>query len=273
MNTVSPARLPGKSILKFLDLLYHSVVRDVRKSDGNALMGLAKEILQASLLVIFFYVLITFLNMRSVSVRGSFIVYVMTGVFLFLTHIKAIGKVLGSGGPTNPLLKHAPVTTLLIISSTALSALYIQLLAVGAILFITHVMIEPVYFYDFRGVAGMFFMAWISGVSVGLVFLSLNPFMPGVISIVAKIYQRANMIFSGKMFLANTLPSVMLPFFTWNPLFHAIDQARGYAFINYVPRNTSLMYPIYFTLAFVVIGMMFEHWGRKYASESWNSRR
>ena len=52
------------------------------------------------------------------------------------------------------------------------------------------------------------------------------------------------MIASGKMSVANTLPSFMLAMFDWNLLFHAIDPARGFAFINYNPHNGSIVYPI-----------------------------
>jgi hypothetical protein len=31
---------------------------------------------------------------------------------------------------------------------------------------------------------------------------------------------------------ANTMPYFMLAMFDWNPLFHLIDQARGFTFIN-----------------------------------------
>jgi ABC-type polysaccharide/polyol phosphate export permease len=37
--------------------------------------------------------------------------------------------------------------------------------------------------------------------------------------------------------------------FIWNPLFHIIDQARGFVFINYNPHYTSISYPIYVSLA------------------------
>jgi ABC-type polysaccharide/polyol phosphate export permease len=54
------------------------------------------------------------------------------------------------------------------------------------------------------------------------------------------------MVASGKMFVANSLPGSVLVMFTWNPLFHVIDQARGFAFIDYQPRNSDLFYPLYF---------------------------
>lgn len=255
----------------FLGLVYHATVRDVRKGKGNALMALATEILQGCILVAFFYVLIEFMGMRGVAVRGSFILYVMTGVFLFMTHNKAVGAVSG-GGPTNPMLQHAPVTTLMLITSGAMSALYTQFLAVIVITFVANVIIDPFTVYDLKGVSLCFLLAWFSGVAIGILFLSLRPFFPTAIGIIQQIYTRANMIFSGKMFLASNLPGYILPFFIWNPLFHTIDQARGYAFVNYTAKVTTLLYPIVLSLVFILIGMMIEHWSRKYVSDSWKAR-
>lgn len=260
------------SLFQFLELVFHSTVREIRKAKGNALLALAMEIMQAVILVVFFYVLIEFLGMRRAAVRGSFILYILTGVFLFMTHNKAISAV-SQGGPVNPMILHAPVTTLLLIVSGALSALYSQILAIIVITFVADTLIEPFEIYHLKGVAYCFFLAWFSGVAIGILFLSLRPFFPTTVQIIEQVYKRANMIFSGKMFLASTLPAYLLPYFIWNPLFHTIDQARGEAFVNYTARVTNLTYPLALSLTFITIGMMLEHWARKYASVSWQARR
>ncbi|MBV1862867.1 MAG: ABC transporter permease [Rhodobacteraceae bacterium] len=272
MRTNSSFSNTFMGFVEFSTLVYHSIVRDVRKGKGNAMQALILEVLQSAIIVIFFYVMIEFLGMRGVAVRGSFILYVLSGVFLYLTHNKAISAV-GGGSATNPMLKHAPVSTLMIIVSGALSSLYIQLLAIFVVTFVANVLIDPFTVYNMKLVFFCLFLAWSSGVAIGLVFLSLKPFFPETIKIISTIYRRANMIFSGKMFLANTIPSTMLPFFSWNPLFHTIDQSRGAAFVNYTPHVTNLWYPAAVTAIFVLIGMMLEHWSRKYVSESWSSRR
>ncbi len=272
MNANSSFSNTFMGALEFLTLVFHSVVRNVRKTRGNAFQALALEVLQSAIIVIFFYIMIVFLDLKGVAVRGSFILYVLSGVFLYMTHNKAVNAV-GGGSPTNPMLNHAPVSTMMMIAAGALSSLYIQILAVIVISFVANVLIDPFTVYDLKGVSLCFMLAWSSGVAVGVLFLSLRPFFPETIKIANTVYRRANMIFSGKMFLANTLPGTMLPFFTWNPLFHTIDQARGYAFVNYDPRYTTLLYPIGVTFTLVIFGMMLEHWSRKYASKSWASRR
>ena len=62
------------------------------------------------------------------------------------------------------------------------------------------------------------------------------------------IYTRANMIVSGKMFVANALPAYILSFFIWNPLYHIIDQSRGFVFINYTPHHSSITYPVWVSI-------------------------
>ena len=257
----------------FFKLLYFTIVRDIRQDDGNALRGLFKEVMKTMMMVAMFYIMINILNMRGAVVRGNFVLFLISGIFLFMTHNKAVGKISSSGGATNPMLKHAPVSTLLFIMSAAISSLFIQILSMSIVLLIAHTLIEPIVFYNFKGFIFCFFVAWVSGVSIGLLFLALFPFAPSVIVLASTFYRRANMIFSGKMLLASTLPGFILPMFTWNPLFHSIDQARGYTFINYNARVTDINYPIILSLVFLVIGIMLEHWTRKYVSESWSKRQ
>jgi ABC-type polysaccharide/polyol phosphate export permease len=171
------------------------------------------------------------------------------------------------------MMQHAPMNTIVAILSSALSALYIQVLSLFLILFIYHVAWNPIEIAHPVGAFGMMLLAWFTGCALGLVLLALKPWLPSFVSIVAMVYQRANMIASGKMFVANALPGYMLAMFDWNPLFHIIDQARGYAFINYFPRNSSWEYAFWIGVGCIVIGMMGEFYTRKHASISWEARR
>jgi ABC-type polysaccharide/polyol phosphate export permease len=119
----------------------------------------------------------------------------------------------------------------------------------------------------------MLLVAWYTGLSLGVVLLALKPWFPTVVSVFTTIYQRVNMIASGKMFVANTLPAFMLAMFDWNPLFHAIDQARGYMFINYTPRYSSWEYAVIVGTVLLMIGLMGEFYTRRHASVSWSARR
>jgi ABC-type polysaccharide/polyol phosphate export permease len=266
-------RTTSGSAVNMLELVYHSIVRDIRKDHKNALVGLLMNMLQTVIFVAAFYFMFAVLGLKGNRIRGDFLLYIMSGIFLFMTHTKAIGAVYRSEGPASSLMKHAPLNTIVTISAAALGSLYIQVLSLFAVLFLYDVLFVRVTIDDPIGAMGMLLLAWFSGVAVGLVFLALKPWFPGFAGIAQSIYARANMIASGKMFVANTLPAHMLALFDWNPLFHCIDQARGDVFINYNPHNSSVMYPIYVSVTLIVIGMMSEFFTRKNASVSWEASR
>ena len=261
------------SAINIAELIYHSIVRQVRKQHNNAFVALLVSILQSMIFVGVFYFMFSILGMRGSAIRGDFIVYIMTGVFLFMTHSKAVGAVAGSEGPASPMMQHAPMTTAISIASAALGSFYIQFLSLSIILYGYHIAFTPVVIEDWAGAFYMLLLAWFTGVAVGMVFLAMKPWFPAFTGIVVTLYQRANMIASGKMFVANSLPSFMLAMFDWNPLFHAIDQARGFSFINYNPRYSSWEYALWVGVVLTVIGLMGEFYTRKHASASWSARR
>ena len=256
----------------FMELLYHSIVRNTRKSSGNATLGLGIEILQSLIMLLIFFALFTILGMRSMAIRGDFIIFLLTGIFLFLAHNKAVKSAMGAVSPLGGLTLHTPINSLLNIMASVLSGLYLQILGFSLILLVVHILRGGLEFYNPAGLIFPFFMAWASGIAIGLMFGVLTPFAPKFIPMVAMMYRRANMITSGKMLPANYMSASMVAWFDWNPLFHSIDQARGAAFVNYFPRNTNMEYPVYLSLSLVMIAMMIEFWLRKNMSASWGKR-
>lgn len=256
-----------------VELIYHSIVRDIRKSHGNAVLALLMNMMQAAIFVITFYVMFTVLGLRGAALRGDFMLYIMSGIFLFMTHTKTVSSVAGAAGPSSPMLQHAPLNTIILIAAAGLGTLYIQVLSLFVILFIYFVVFTPFEIEMPLAAFGMLLVAWYTGLALGVVLLALKPWFPNFVGVFTTIYQRANMIASGKMFVANTLPSFMLAMFDWNPLFHAIDQARGFVFINYVPRYSSVEYPLAVGTILLMIGLMGEFYTRRNASISWGARR
>jgi ABC-type polysaccharide/polyol phosphate export permease len=254
-------------------LIFHVAVRNLRKSHNNAIFGLVMSVLQSLMLLLIMYFMFNLFGLRRVAVRGDFMLYVMSGVFMFMTHIKAIAAVTGAEGPTSPLMMHAPMNTIVAIGGAALSSLYQQTLAAGVILFAYHSLWNPITIDQPVGMMGMFLLSWFAGVGIGMVFLAAMPWQPDLMGILSGLYRRANMLASGKMVLANNLNPKMRDLFDWNPLFHTIDQARGFVFLNYVPRYTSIDYAVQVALVGVMIGLMAEFFTRQHISASWNKRR
>ena len=256
-----------------VDIIYHSTVRSVRNKHSNAFIALGVNMLQVVIFVGVFFAIFSILGLRGSAIRGDFLLYIMSGIFLFMTHTKTLQAVVSSEGPASPMMQHAPMNTIISICASALGALYTQLLSLYLILYGYHVAVNPVIIYQPVPAFCMLLIAWFSGVALGIVLLAIKPWFPTVVQVATTLYKRANMIASGKMFVANSLPSFMLAMFDWNPLFHLIDQARGFTFINYVPRYSNWEYPIYVALVVLMLGLMGEFFTRRHASASWEARR
>ena len=263
----------GYAAFRLGELIFHSAARHTRRSHGNALMALGMAMMQTIIFVAAFYLMFTLIGMRGAPIRGDFVLFLLSGIFLFMTHIKTVAAVTGADGPASQMMKHAPMNSLVAIASAALSVLYIQTLSVLVILFGVHVLLNPVEIHQPIGALMTFLLAWLSGVGVGMVFYAIKPWLPNFATVGSTIYSRVNMIASGKMFAANMMPGWLIGMFAWNPLFHAIDQCRGYVFVNYNPHHTSWSYTLIVAVVLIVLGLMGEFYTRRRASLSWFASR
>lgn len=253
--------------LEFLELIFHSVVREVRTQSGNATFGIMKEISNTGLYLLLFYVISVFMG-RGGAIRGSLVMFLLTGVVLFVVHVRAIASVRGASTASSAIMMHAPMTVILSIISKAFGGLYLQTVAVVIIVTFLWVFGADLSVYHPAGLVLPTFFAWASGISMGMIFMVLAPMFPFIIKTVSPLYQRAQMFTSGKFIPAAYMPSLMVPYFYWNPLFHCIDQARVATFVNYNSDVTTMAYPIGFTLAALLFGLMGEFWARKTLSRS-----
>src|SRR5690606_34015280 len=141
-----PSRI--RSGFEFLELIYHATIRNLRKNHGNAVYGLMMDVVRAMLILTIFLVMFWVMGLRSSPIRGDFILYVMSGVFMFLTHTKALGAVSAADGPTSAMMMHAPMNPVVAVCSAALAALYQQLLAMGVILLLYHTLWAPISIHE-----------------------------------------------------------------------------------------------------------------------------
>lgn len=272
MPTTNRNKMFFSSLMSMWSVVYVTAVQNVRKEHRIPLMSLVNAVMKSLIFVLSFVLMFEFLGMRAAAIRGDFIIYLMTGIFMFMTHLAAISAVSAAPGPASPLMQHGPMTPTVAILGAALRALYTQFLSIFILLSGYYLAFEHFVIDDWMGCLLMFLLAWGSGVAIGILVYSAQPWAPGFFRLLATFYQRITMLASGKMFVANMLPAFVINMFEWNPLFHIIDQTRGYAFVNYSPRNTTLEVPLLITLACVMIGLITQYYTSKRASASWMAK-
>jgi ABC-type polysaccharide/polyol phosphate export permease len=206
-------------------------------------------------------------------IRGDFIFFLLSGIFLYRMHVRTFQATSGMDGEMDGTMKHMQASTPVKVLSGAFGSLYMQLLTILTIVFVYYLIIGHIAIDDPVGALGMVIVSWLTAVCIGVLFMTLTPWSPGIMGKAKMIYVRLMFITSGKMFLGNTIPDSLLPYFDWNPLFHIIDQARGFIFINYYPHKTSLIYPLKVCIVLLILGMMFDFVTRRSASVSWGKSR
>ena len=254
-------------------LVYYQTVHNLRQAHSNALIGLMLTMMQSVLMVGGFVAMYWMLGIKRSPIRGDFLLFIMSGIFMFMAFNGAMSKVSGAGKSTDALLKHGPMNTAIAMGGAALAALYNNVLSALVLLGLYHAFYYPLEMENWRGALAMLVFAWACGSCLGLCFLSLRTWLPVPGQIISTVFGRANMVASGKMFAANSLPTSMVAMFDWNPLFHIIDQTRGFVFVNYSPHNSNLHYPFYVMLGLLMVGLMAEFVTRNAASLSWQAGR
>lgn len=254
-----------------LALIYHQTVYNLRNDHRNAIVGLLLTVLQSGLFLMAFLLIYLVMGIRNSPIRGDFIIYLLSGIFMFMVHVQASAAVAGSHSVSGALTKHEPLNPAILIGAAALGVLYRQTISCIAILWLYHVVIAPIHVDFWPGALAMYLLAWFSGACFGLVFLGIRPWSPRASKLLTTVFQRINMFASGKMFVANVLPNMLLPWFIWNPLFHIIDQQRGFLFINYTPLKTDPLYALWFSLATMMLGLLINFTTLKYESLSWSA--
>ncbi|MEO0342502.1 MAG: ABC transporter permease [Pseudomonadota bacterium] len=260
-------------ILEFFRLVWVVTINKSRQGSSNALKAMLMRSLQMVVMMAAFYALISVTGLRSMSVRGDFMLFLASGIFLLFLHLGGLNSAMGIGDTEHGANVHAPVTPLLNLVSSALSQLHTNVITIAVILLLIHLLIEPVKIDNLQKVAAACGVTLLSGMAIGSVIGGIGSFIPLVKKFAPMVFMRVNMVFSGKMFAANSLPISMIPFFWWNPLFHCIDQARDGIFVNYTAKHTTLAYPLWLSFGLFALGFMLMHASKKLVSQSWSARQ
>jgi len=254
--------------MRIIDTIHHMTIREINKTHGDALHAIAMNMVQIGVLVGGFYAMNVIMHQGSAPLRGDLLIYILSGVFLFQVHVQAVSSGMRAEMPSSPIMAHAGLNSMIGLISAGLASLYQQMVSVAIIAGAYDIFYHPVLIDQPVRLAGLFLLAWASGLFVGMILFALRTHSPSLASVASQAYSRVNLLASGQMFIASTLPAYMLKWFTWNPLFHIIDQARDAAFINYRSWFTTTSYPVYFCIAMLGVGTIAEWWARRSSSLS-----
>ena len=97
-----------------------------------------------------FYLMFYFIGAREAKLRGDFMMYLLSGIYLYLCHIRAVAAVSAAEGGTSSLMQHGPMNPIVAIASSLISAFYVQTISLLVILFALHTFSGTVTFHNWK---------------------------------------------------------------------------------------------------------------------------
>ena len=124
--------------LVLLKQVYFGHVGGMRKSSGwNAVLGLIGSMMQTVISIMTFYFMFQLMGARSSPFKGNYMLYIISGIAMFMVHNTTVQAVAGAEGSTSGMM-HAPMHTILRYAWQRCKALYRQTITTKIILSIYH---------------------------------------------------------------------------------------------------------------------------------------
>lgn len=230
-------------LLNYSFLMWALVVRSLREETGGAAIGFLRGVLMALVFCLAFYFLMTIFGLGGLTVRGDLMVFILIGVGFFFAMKFTMTAAMKAMQSSWKMAAHPHISPILLVYADSLGVFYnwflaIVIIFIGNSLVTGHVELQnPIMFFP------IFFITWLTGMGVGMI-LGFLIFYFSWFMIIKRVLFKLMFFTSGKFTNANLLPMSLIDIFTWNPLFHLIDQMRQAAFVNYTAHHTNMVYPI-----------------------------
>lgn len=244
--------------LRLMEVLKATIVHSIRHETSRSSLGFVAALIRPLVLLACFLVIFEISGFRGITIRGSTVTFLLTGIFCFLVHIGTLQKVAQAIRRSRTTLHRTPTALFVQVMAQALAALYLHLFAALVIMLVAELAGFHLGIRHPQGLILPYLLSWASGMGMGMILMAIGYSAPLSADLIGTIYIRLQFFTSGKFWAANVIPAGLADYAQWNPLFHIIDQMRGAAFVNYFPKYTSLEYPLVFTGLVLLLGFMLE---------------
>jgi capsular polysaccharide transport system permease protein len=103
---------------------------------------------------------------------------------------------------------------------------------------------------------------WAMGVGFGFVVGAARRVFPPIRQFVS-YYTLTNRMVGGMLFVITQIPSVLWPWFTWNPVLHCSEMMRDAWFVTYTSPVASPAYVMEWILGLLLLGLSLERFVRR----------
>ncbi|MGR3608783.1 MAG: ABC transporter permease [Sulfitobacter sp.] len=246
------SRLPSLASLRTISAL---ILREMASTYGRSPGGYAWAILEPALGVTLMVVIFS-TGFRSPPLGTNFAIYYASGLLPFIMFNSTAAKVQQSINYSRQLLAYPRVTFM----DALLARLFLNILTqamVGVMIFsFILIVYDTRTILDIPRLLNAYAMAIGIGFGIGVlncVFISRQAVWQNIWSVIS----RPLVFVSGVIFLHDRIPEPFSTWLEWNPLVHAIGEARKAFYYSYRGAYVDYSYPYFFALICTVLGLLF----------------
>jgi capsular polysaccharide transport system permease protein len=222
------------------------------------LLGIFMPVAAMGLLVVGFG-----LKGRVAPSNFSLAVFVVTGYPLWQAFMGIYNRVVADGTRDNPLLMFPQITQLDIIVSTVILEFATNMIAYVLIMIMAIMVFRADFPADPVGVFLCYICCGWIGAGLGLVMSAIQRVLP-MAQTGVNMFLRFGVWISGIIFMAEKIPTWVLPYISWNPILHCVEGSRqlwsgAYHSIVFDPGYIAKV-----GFCLTVVGLVLERMTRRY---------
>ncbi len=250
------------TLIIWKDVIFAIFIRDIR-SKFNDKLGVSWAVVSP----LIFIIILTILRG---SVDGGvthsiptffFMVYGILLIRFFMDTLASVSSAIKSSKPLFAFRQVQPISAVI---AVALFELLSRLMVVICVFVIAYYLKIEIQITNLLGVILCFFQVWMLAVSIGLLFSLVTCYIPEINKIKSMML-RPLIFVSAAFFSLQDIPRELWKYFTWNPILHAIEYSRYYAYPTYGTAGVDIMYLNYSTLIFFFFSLCCYHATWKHA--------
>lgn len=223
------------------------------RSPGGYIWAILEPVAAIGMLAVAFSVV-----MRHPPLGHSFMLFYATGLLPLMTYQELAANVGGAIRFSRPLLAYPTVTYIDAIVARAvlglLTNLVVGVIVIGTIIFFGHDTVRV----DYIKLLRMIGMVAAFGVSIGLVNCFLMSLFP-IWQYIWAVLNRPMFIFSGILFLIDTMPDQAREVLLYMPMIHFVSMSRAAFYDTYEGAYVSEPYVYGVSLVLAALGMLLLH--------------
>ncbi len=173
----------------------------------------------------------------------------------FIETMMSVSNSIKSNKPLFAFRQLQPISAFLAVAILEYIARAIVLISIFIIAYFLEIEIKV---NNFLGVLFVFTQIWVLAFSLGVIIAIGECFIPEIKKLKTMLF-RPLIFVSGAFFSLQDIPREFWGYFTWNPLLHAIECTRFYAYETYGVIGISHNYLNYTVISFFILALCIYH--------------